>query len=164
MSELSYNLSSAGLHSEHVHTTSARQNGHGICNQMITDAVRWQEPSALIPPTRVKLLIECSCAASLASFHGTSRCDDIGSRREPAVTRRTGSAFISQSWIGLQEDEQLVETKMQEMWTRRWNHWVNEYIFLDDTGKRNIYIESFQTNSCTRPLGRVHEFVWKLEM
>ena len=34
-----------------------------------------------------------------------------------------------------------------------------EYIFLDDTGKRNIYIESFQTNSCTRPLGRVHEFV-----
>ena len=33
-----------------------------------------------------------------------------------------------------------------------------EYIFLDDTGKRNIYIESFQTNSCTRPLGRVHEF------
>ena len=36
---------------------------------------------------------------------------------------------------------------------------VHEYIFLDDTGKRNIYIESFQTNSCTRPLGRVHEFV-----
>ena len=35
---------------------------------------------------------------------------------------------------------------------------LKEYIFLDDTGKRNIYIESFQTNSCTRPLGRVHEF------
>ena len=35
----------------------------------------------------------------------------------------------------------------------------SEYIFLDDTGKQNIYIESFQTNSCTRPLGRVHEFV-----
>ena len=34
----------------------------------------------------------------------------------------------------------------------------NEYIFLDDTGKLNIYIESFQTNACTRPLGRVHEF------
>ena len=41
---------------------------------------------------------------------------------------------------------------------------LHEYIFLDDTGKRNIYIESFQTNSCTRPLGRVHEFVWKLEI
>lgn len=30
-----------------------------------------------------------------------------------------------------------------------WN--MNEYIFLYDTGKRNIFIESFQTNSCTRP-------------